>query len=530
MRIVLPRRVRARGITRRQALRHISTAAGATAFAPWLIGCGDGNGGAAATPTGTSTATATATASGTATHSATPTRTATETATPSPSPTATTGPLQPEELDIETVIIVMMENRSFDHYFGALSLEEGRAVDGLVPGLSNPRQDSTLVSPFPMDLRCVADPPHGWFSSRAQVNNGANDGFVREHHAGLPDQLPDEQRRIIADQVMGYHRRAHIPILYALADEFVLCQRWFCSVLGPTWPNRMYLHSAQSGGRINNDVPPLPGFTWPTIYDRLSDAGIEWKSYYSDLPFLWLWGHLREQMDRYRTVNDFLDDARSGRLPPVCHVEPSYLGQFGNDDHPPHDLLRGQIFLSTLLHALAEGPQWSRAMVIITYDEHGGFFDHVAPPMVEDERSAEGFGQLGVRVPGLVISPWARRGFTSPTVYEHSSVPAFLEWLFGLEPLTVRDAEANYFLDAFDVDRVRRNDPRPMPTLPAITFDPDAIPPECGGPEAGGNELAAYADAGGIPAALDRRAESAALVRSLDRELIRMGGARVGRA
>jgi phospholipase C len=523
-RIVLPRRVSARAITRRQALRHIGAATGATAFAPWLIGCGNGD----HTPARTPTSTATPTVPPTATATSTATDTFTPTATPSTTPTPTTAPLRPEELDIETVIIVMMENRSFDHYFGSLSLEEGRAVAGLMPGFSNPRPDGSMVQPFPMDLRCVADPPHGWFSSRAQVNAGANDGFVREHYASLLEEgLPTAA----ADEVMGYHRRAHIPIHYALADEFVLCQQWFAAVLGPTWPNRFFLHSAQSNGRINNDFPEdlENGFTWPTIYDRLSDAGIDWKSYYSDLPFLFLWGHLNRQMNRFATMAQFVDDARSGRLPPVCYLEPVFIANAANDDHPPHDILRGQAYLSTILHALAEGPQWERSMVIITYDEHGGFFDHVAPPTVEDERSAEGFGQLGVRVPGLIISPYARRGFVSSTLYEHSSVPAFLEWLFGLEPLTVRDAQANYFIDAFDVDRVRRNDPRPFPTLPVVDVDPD-VSPECEAlGQVGLNELAQFADAGGIPAAFDRRRESPELVRTLNRELIKMGGARARR-
>jgi len=279
---------------------------------------------------------------------------------------------------------------------------------------------------------------------------------------------------------------------------------------------------------MTNDIPELPGFTWPTIYDRLSDAGIEWKSYWGDLPFLWLWGHHREQMDRFASITQFIDDARSGVLPPVVQIDPAYVGQFAFDDHPPHDIKRGQAFLSSIFHALADGPQWSRSMVILTFDEHGGFFDHVAPPMVEDERADQGFGQLGVRVPGLVISPYTQRGFVSSTLYEHSSVPAFLEWLFALEPLTVRDANANYFLDTFDVGRVRRHDPRPMPTLPVITIDPDEIPAECA-PEApsGGDELAAYADAGGIPAALDGRGQTHAVMRTITRELIRMGGARV---
>ena len=518
-RIVLPRRVSARGITRREALRTISVAAGATALAPWAIGCGD-DGHPAATPT----ATATSASSATATHTPTVTPTATHSATPSPSATATPSPLVPEELEIETVIILMMENRSFDHYYGSLSLEEGRAVNGLMAGMRNPLPDGTPVDIFPMDLRCVADPPHGWFASRGQVNNGANDGFVREHYDDLPDNM-----KAAAAQVMGYLRRANIPISYALADEFVLCQQWYCSVLGPTWPNRFFLHSAQSNGRINNDPPAdlTVGFTWPTIYDRLNQAGIEWTSYFGDLPFLFLWGGLRAQMDRFKRLSEFVDDARSGRLPPVCYVEPNFLGANAFDDHPPHDILQGQAFISTVLNAIAQGPQWSRSLVIITYDEHGGFFDHVAPPTVEDERSAEGFGQLGVRVPGLVISPYAKRGFVSPTMYDHCSVLAFLEWMFGLEPLNVRDAQANDLTDAIDVDRVRRRDPRAFPALPILEVDPDN-PPECDalgiGPAA--LELAQAADAARIPAALDGRRDSAEQRRLINQALIEMGGAR----
>jgi phospholipase C len=377
-----------------------------------------------------------------------------------------------------------------------------------------------------MDLRCVADPPHGWTSSRLQVNGGANDGFVREHHDSLVDDgFPESS----ADEVMGYHDRSHIPFLYSLADQFVVCDQWFCSVLGPTWPNRMYMHSAQSNGRINNNFPEdlTVGFTWPTIYDRLNDAGIEWRSYYGDLSLLLLWPRLSQQANAIVPFVQFLDEARSGRLPPVCQIEPTYFGAAANDDHPPHDFARGQALLSTILHAIAEGPQWQRTLVIITYDEHGGFYDHVPPPQVEDERAADGFGQLGVRVPSLIVSPWARSGYVSSMLHEHSSIPAFLEWLFGLEPLTVRDAQANFFLDAIDVDRVRRNDPRPLPSLPVIDLDPD-ITPECieFGSTAGGQELAQFADAASIPSELDRRRESPELLRTIYRELIRMGGAR----
>jgi phospholipase C len=482
-----PRRVTKAGITRRSALRQLGAATGAVALAPWLPGCSE---------SGTS---------------------------------ASDVPLEPEELDVETVIHIMMENRSFDHYFGSLSLVEGRPVDGLSAGLSNMAPNGQIVSPYATGLHCVADPPHGWDSNHRQFNNGANDGFVREYAATLiRDGLPTDT----AGEVMGYLLRNQLPVTYALADEFVLCEKWFCSLLSATWPNRMYLHSAQSNGRMNNAVPDAPGFQWPTIYDRLSDAGIDWKCYYSDISFLFLWEGLRAQMNqRFGRIEQFIDDARSGSLPPVCHVEPLFVGPFGNDDHPPRDFVRGQAFLSTILRALADGPQWSRSLVIITYDEHGGFYDHVAPPMVDDERSAEGFGQLGFRVPGLVISPYARQGFVSPTLYEHSSVPAVIEWLFGLAPLTVRDAQANYFLDTFDIDRIRRRDPRPMPEVPILAVDPD-VAPECEPFGVGneGEELVQAVETGVIPAQLDRRREAPDLLRTINRELIALGGGRPVRA
>lgn len=477
-----PRRVFSDSISRREALRFLATASGAALLGPQLTGCGSEHG------DGSSNA-----------------------------------PLMPEELDIQSVVIVMMENRSFDHFVGSYSLLEGRSVDGLRNGFTNPRPDGSLVASFRSGLRCVDDPPHSWSAGHRQVDNGANDGFVSEYHSRLVNNGIDPA---LADEAMGYFTRADLPIHYALADEFALCQRWFSAVLGPTWPNRMYLNTAQSNGRMNNDLPPLTvGFTWPTIWDRLNDAGIDWKSYFGDLPFLFLWGRLRAQQNHFGRFEEFLDQARSGTLPAVCHIEPIY--QF-NSDHPPQDTALGQAFLSSILSSIAEGPQWARTMVILCYDEHGGFFDHVAPPIVADERAADGFGQLGVRVPGIVISPYTKRGYVSSTLHEHSSVPAFLEWLFGLPPLTVRDANANYFLDTFDLRRIRNADPRPFPGLPVIDADPDE-PAECfrfTNPDAGDRDLERFADVGGIPSEFDGRKDAPELIRTINRELIAMGKAR----
>ncbi len=479
-----PRRVFADALSRREALRYLARTTGALTLAPYLIGCGDDDGAA----------------------------------------TVNASPLLPEELDIETVIVVMMENRSFDHYFGSLRLHEGRNVDGLRADFHNPLPDGTPVPVFATGQACIDDPPHSWDSSRRQVGETfGNDGFVKEYLARL---INEDQDPAAAAEVMGYLTRADLPIHYALADEFALCERWFCSVLGPTWPNRMYLHSAQSNGRRNNNFPGPGGFRWPTIYDRLGEAGIEWKNYAGDVPFLLLFGSLMRQSNRVgRKIEEFLEDARNGTLPPVCHVEPAYTV---NDDHPPHDIQLGQAFLSSIVHAVANGPQAQRAMIIITYDEHGGFFDHVAPPVVADERADEGFGQLGVRVPGLVISPYTKRGYVSSALHEHSSVPAFLEWLFGLAPLTMRDANANYFLDTFDLRRVRNGNPRAWPNLPLIEVDPE-VPEECirfDDPRTASRQaIERWADAVALDRGFDHRHEVERMARAVNRELLRLGKA-----
>lgn len=473
-----------RRISRREALKHIGAVAGAMAIAPWVMGCGD--------------------------DGDPPLQSA-----PMPIPTPA-----PEELKVDTVVVVMMENRTFDHYFGSLSLHEGRPVNGLSATFSNPRPDGSPVHVFPLNDRCVEDPPHSWEASFRQVNDGKMDGFVREHWAAVGATH--------GDQVMGYYQRHQLPFYYALADEFVLCERWFCSVRGPTWPNRMYLHAAQSDGRKNNDFPPPPGFRFTTIYDVLNNAGIEWTYYYTDLPFLALWASLRSQTSRLRPIRAFFEDARAGTLPPVCVVEPG----FGiNDDHPPHDIQLGQAFVAAVVRALGASPQWRRSFFILTYDEHGGFYDHVPPPTVPDERAAEGFGALGPRVPALLVSPWARRGWVSSTLYEHSSFPAFLEFLFRLPPLTMRDRNANIFFDAFDRHRLETDNPRPLPELPVITVDREA-PPECVAlgvtqrDVPGLQDIERFANAGGIPRSLDLRRNVAETIRDIHEELVRLGGAR----
>jgi phospholipase C len=407
-------------ITRRTALKRLGAIAGAAAIGPKATGCGDNQG---------------------------------------PPPTAARG--------ITHLVEVCMENRSFDHLLGARALlGAANAGDGLGSAMQNPRTDGTLVKVFPTDTMCVADPPHSWAAAHAQWNDGAMDGFLRQYEATHGDG--------IAPEALGYLTGAHIPWTWALADGATVCDRWFCSLLGPTWPNRLYLHSGQSNGLSKNEVPP-EGFNWPTIYHRLNDKGVKWRYYFSDLPVAGLWKDLVSDETTHR-LEQFFDDAAAGTLPPVSVVEPAFTA---NDDHPPHHPLLGQQFLASIYAALAASPQWPNLLLVITYDEHGGFFDHVAPPTAIDDRAALGFDQLGVRVPTIVAGPYARAGALSSVVRDHASLPRHIGRMFDLTPLTQRDAHAADLSECLDADRLAAFDPAPPRALPAIEVDESMIDEAC---------------------------------------------------
>lgn len=360
---------------------------------------------------------------------------------------------------IDTVVVLMMENRSFDHYFGALSLEEGRQVNGLRAEHSNPRLSGEQVRVYRETPGCYADPPHNWNASRAQLNGGRNDGFVKAFEARDPAS---------AAQAMGYYGRDDLPVLYTLADGSALCQRWHCSVLGPTWPNRFYLIAAQNNAVKNNDFGADYGF--PTIFDRLRFAGLDFGMYYGNISLTWMVP--TDYTGHYRELSTFFESAAEGTLPAFSLVEPIY-GR--NDDHPPAHPLAGQLLISSIYDALAKSPQWSRCLFVVTYDEHGGFFDHVAPPKTEDDFADQGFDQLGFRVPSVVMGPYVKQGHVSDTLYDHTSVLAFVERLYGLDPLTSRDAAANDLSDLLDTERIEARAPAPPITLPEVQADEAVI-------------------------------------------------------
>jgi phospholipase C len=360
---------------------------------------------------------------------------------------------------IKTVVVLMMENRSFDHVFGSYSLLEGRTdVDGLTADMGNKMLDGTIIRPHPAEVMCLADDPaHGFDASHRQWNNGANDGFVTEHE--------DRYGVEVAGNPMGYLDRTTAPASYALADRYALCQRWFCSVMGPTWPNRYYSLIATSNNIRNNSPVDVQ---LPSLFARLDAQRLKWKQYYGNLPFsMLLRGHSLEQAE-YQRLDTFFEDAAAGTLPAYVHLDPIFGN---NDDHPPAHPLAGQILISSIYSALAQSPQWNECLFVVTYDENGGFFDHVPPPRTADV--FPDFEQMGFRVPTLVCGPYVKPQVSS-TVFDHTSTIATLLRQHELAPLNIRDEAANDLWPLLDAQALIDGTPEAPITIAPIEAD-DAI-------------------------------------------------------
>lgn len=350
--------------------------------------------------------------------------------------------LSPKELlaGIEHIVVLMMENRSFDHFLGALSTDAAYAskatVDGLKGTESNPAPDGSSVAVFKMSNFTPEDPPHGWDAARAQFNGGLNDGFVKAH-AGASEE-----------EAMGYHDRSQIPLYYWFADNFAVCDRWFSSVMGPTWPNRFYLHTTTSKGRKNN----TPLFIAPkTIWDVLKDKGLSAKNYAAGITTWVLGGFPTKALNGTSApIGQFFDAAKNGTLPSFSMIDPDYTA---SDDHPSHNILRGQAFVASVYKALAESPLWPKTLLIVTYDENGGFYDHVPPPKTVDDDDE--FEQLGFRVPAFVIGPTVKKGYVCKTQLEHSSIAATLRTRWDVASLTKRMTATNDVSDCIDAAKVK---------------------------------------------------------------------------
>jgi len=248
-------------------------------------------------------------------------------------------------------------------------------------------------------------------------------------------------------------------------------------VLGPTWPNRMYWHSGTSNGLQGNDRPP-GGFTWPTIHHRLIEKGIEYRYYYGNVAVLAVIPDI-PTLEYNFWMEDFFHDAAMGKLKPVTYIDPGFLM---NDDHPPIHTMLGQQLIASVYTALANSPQWKNTLLVITYDEHGGYYDHVAPPSdAADDFASTGFNQLGVRVPALVIGPYAKASSVVSTRYDHTSALKHIQNMFGTAPLTARVDAATDLTDCIDAERLAAGDWAEPVEIPAVEVNESDITDACSG-------------------------------------------------
>jgi phospholipase C len=362
-------------------------------------------------------------------------------------PAQTTSLPPPGAAGFEHVVVVMMENRSFDHFFGWLP-----GANGHQAGLSyaDSAGNSHLTHALAPDYQGCGflDPGHSYSDGRVQFHGGACDGFLFDG-SDASTTNPNQANDIFA---IGYYGQNDLPFLGAAGPAFTVLDNYFCGIMAETYPNRFYMHAAQTDRLMNNSTTS----TLPTIWDRLADKGLSGRYYFSDLPFLGLWG------SRYANISkpfaQFLTDAAAGTLPNVAFIDPKFEDEgsgTSQDDHPHADIRNGEAFLNQIYDAVRNSPNWSKTILIINYDEWGGFYDHVPPPRasIPTATAAAGDtdGRLGFRVPCVVISPYARRNFVAHDQYDHTSILKMIEWRFGLPPLTIRDTTANNLAEVLNL-------------------------------------------------------------------------------
>lgn len=443
--------------------------------------------------------------------------------------------------NVKHIIIIMQENHSFDNYFGVLAYAKGSpyhngnglcqqddhiCVDGLLCAQggsgnltcsnSNLDDNGSTVFAFHDTNYCVSpDLDHSWPGSHKEanfldpsntlLNQTPNDGFVRVNDT--TEQLDNGVENPTEDETMGFYNEVDLPFYYYLAENFAMNDRYFPSVLGPTFPNRSYLMSATSFGHLSTAeiIPPFGGYKpiTGTIFDLLDKNHISWVDYYSDFPQA---GTFRiPSLRHFLPVPFFFVQAKKGNLPAVVFIDSSFTeSQFINgsffetDEHPPADIRAGQFFVSQVVNAVRNSPIWKDSIIFITYDEHGGFYDHVTPPQtVAPDKIAPSqcadlsnppaskqpgggancdasrmdaqaicpaftptgpypldcpnFNQLGFRVPFIAVSPFSKSHYVSHTIGDHTSILALIEKRFlGGQHLTERDLQAQTLEDMFD--------------------------------------------------------------------------------
>jgi phospholipase C len=351
-------------------------------------------------------------------------------------------PAMRASIPIKHVIVMMKENRSFDHLLGALSTSGQPAAEPIPASFSNLDKNGVPVAPYHLGSTCAGgDPDHQWDAMHRQVNGGAMDGFV----TNAADTTNTD-----GHFVMGHFEQSDLPFYYWLARTFAINDRHFPSERSGTWPNRNFLLLGTADG-VRATYTTLPNAATPTIFNLLDAQGVSWGAYADQEPFDgtlgWSLSH-----PGVHSFDDFLRALEDGSLPSVSFVD-SF--EFLEDEHPISDVQVGEAWTRVVYEAAVASPLWPELALIWTYDEAGGMADHVPPPNSAcvarpGNPTDTPFFELGVRVPLAVISPYARPHYVSHVVQDHTSITRFIETAFGLPALTARDANADAMLDMFD--------------------------------------------------------------------------------
>jgi phospholipase C len=368
---------------------------------------------------------------------------------------------KPADAPFDTVVVLMMENRSFDTMLGWM-----RGADGKQAGLSYVDQQGESHDTFrlaPDWQGCqYQDPLHFWQSMATHYNNGACDGFLKTQPDG--DQFP-----------IGYYKAKDLPILAALAKNYTTFDNYFASMLGPTWPNRLYQLCATTDLDVTGFFPevgqPRPVQLETAIFDRVKEADKTAGYYYFGEPMTGLFASEKYDSISYK-IDQFFHDASHGTLPNVAFVDPDYTAHAefngtSNDYHPYGSVRVAEGFVQHVYDALKDSPQWDRMVFVLNFDESGGFYDHVPPPTAQDDTVLPGEGpfpdlkRLGFRVPAIAIGPFAPKKIETRGPYEHCSVLKMIEWRWNLEPMTLRDKTAKNLATALDFSK--RRDPIDLP-------------------------------------------------------------------
>ncbi len=377
---------------------------------------------------------------------------------------------------IDHIVVLMMENRSFDQMLGYLSLVKNRSdVDGLQPGMSNPYDGKVYPIQRMTDtkLRWYQDPCHDGACVAEQLANN-NSGFVSNY--AKEHQHPNDVAN--AGLVMGYFDQTSVPTYDLLAEEFTICDQWYASVAGATWPNRLYAVAGKADKSKNNPTG-IPRYYLESFVRHLDARQVSWKWYGYPLlnPFGGILTTIQMADDKYNatTAGDyafcdphFFDDAANGNLAAVSWIDPNFgypfHGPYENDDHPPADIVAGQDLALRVYHAVTQGPLRDKTLLVIVYDEHGGFHDHQHPTVTPQDDDPN-FREYGARVPAFVVSPWAERRYVAKDCYDHTSIIKTILLRFCLSGGRIPDMGARVNGAKHLGGLLSQQQPRPAPTL-----------------------------------------------------------------